>query len=178
MTRTSKWNLKADKIKLGKKAYCLNPERIDWNTLQRETWIQCLLTSSGHFPGNLFYRVDYRLSREMTGTCGGLQSLLLATCLKLKIAIYLSLVTVGNKEFLDSCATVFRSTQCAIRNVTLQTPSSARNGSNPVHLMLGTFYMAKVKDILRIASLRKRKSLPNNSSNLKGIFSTSLSSTR
>lgn len=172
--RTNEWNLKPDKIKLGKKPYSLNPERIAWNTLQRETWIQYLLTSSDRFLGNPFYRAVYRLSREITGTCEGLQSLLLGRCFKLRIAIYFSLVTVGNKELLYSCATVFRSTQCAIRNVALQTPSSAYNGSNPVHLMLGAFCIAGGKNRLRIASLRKRKSFPNNSSNLKGIFSTSL----
>lgn len=121
MTRDSEWNLKPDKIKLGKDLG-LRPGRTGWDTLQWEMWSQHLVTSLDHFLGNPFYRVEYRLSREITGTYEGLQSFLLRRCFKPRIAIYFFfffLVTVENKESSNSCAIFFKNTKCAVRNFKL-----------------------------------------------------------
>lgn len=123
MARTKEWSLKPDKIKRGEKGPCLNPERTDCNALQRGVRVQRPLASQTAYRG-------IRSTQQITGSVEkqpGPARVYRARYLerfKLRIAIDFALVTVGN-TFLYSRATDFRSTQCAVRNTALQTPSSA-----------------------------------------------------
>lgn len=125
--------------------------------------IQCLPTASDRFPGNLVTEhVTGSVEEQRGPVC--LQTLLPGRCFKLRIVISFSLVTIANKEFWDSCATVSRSKAVC---------SEEHSPSDPfLHPITAASVPPRVRTHSEVPVAGRE--FPNNSSDAEGVFSPPL----